>query len=244
MWGFNGYGVLGDGTVAGRNTPGQVTWLPVVSPPRISPGENTYVFPPDVGISCETPGAIIHYTTNGNDPTESDPILGPGLTLRIDRSMIVKAKAWKPGLTSSKVVSASFSILVEGPPNPPYLVLEESGALPNQAAAVDSVMNLRDPFPVVSSFPGQDSDRNTRVTIFLRNLQLLPGEMPSFVIVSLVAANNGGYEVPAEDVRPAFSSDLTQVTFRIPDNLAPGACTIRVSAHGQVSNPGIIRIRG
>lgn len=242
MWAYNSY-IFQDGTLVPK-PPAQIKWLPVVLTPRISAESSTYIFPRDVSIDCETPGAVIHYTTNGNDPTESDAILNPGTTVRIDRSMTVMAKAWKPGLAPSKVASASYAILVAGAPTPPQLILEDSGPFPNQAAAIDSVMNLRDPFPVLSAFAVQGSDRNTRVTIFLRSLQFSPGEMPSFVIVNLIDANSGNHDVPAEDVRTAFSSDLTQVTFRIPDNLPAGTCTVRVMAHGQMSNAGTIRIKG
>ncbi len=144
--------------------PAQINWLPVVLTPRISAESNTYIFPVDVSIDCETPGAVIHYTTNGNDPTESDAILNPGTTIRMDHSIILKAKAWKPGLVPSHIASMSYSILVTGNSGPPELVLEDSGPFPNQAAAVDSVMNLRDPFSVVSPFSFMGSDRKADST--------------------------------------------------------------------------------
>jgi uncharacterized protein (TIGR03437 family) len=36
---------------------------------------------------------------------------------------------------------------------------------------------------------------------------------------------------------------LTQVTFRLPDNLATGLCTVVVKAHGEMSNSGIMTIK-
>src|SRR6185369_2386456 len=80
------------------------------------------------------------------------------------------------------------------------LLLDESGPAPNQVAAVDSVLFVRDPFPVVSSLT-QSSDRNTRVMIFVATLQLAQGEPASAVEVNLVASNNQTYDVAAEDVR-------------------------------------------
>jgi len=38
-------------------------------------------------------------------------------------------------------------------------------------------------------------------------------------------------------------SNLSQVTFRLPDNLAPGVCAIKIKAHNQESNQGNIRIQ-
>lgn len=113
----------------------------------------------------------------------------------------------------------------------------------DQVAALDSSLFIRDPFPVVNGANvfNQGVDRNTRAIVFVSNLQLLPGETSSSVIVHLVDNNNQSYDVPAEDVRTV--SSFVQVTFRLPDNLAFGRCIVTIKAHAQVSNPGTIRIR-
>lgn len=123
----------------------------------------------------------------------------------------------------------------------PALLLEESGPVPDQAAALDSLLFLRDPFPVVNgaNFLNQGADRNTRVIVFVSNL--FPSEPPSSVIAHLVDSSNHTYDVPAETVRPL--SNYSQVTFRLPDNLAVGTCTVTIKAHALVSNVGTIRIR-
>jgi hypothetical protein len=69
-----------------------------------------------------------------------------------------------------------------------------------------------------------------------------PGESSSAVVVNLIDSNNQSYDVPAEDVRPERVTGFAQVTFRLPDTLFFGDCTVQVKAHGQVSNSGIIRI--
>jgi hypothetical protein len=130
-------------------------------------------------------------------------------------------------------------------PQPLQLLLEEFGPSSSQVAALDSVLFLRDPFPVVN---GADllnlgSDRNTRVIIFAANLQLAQGETSSAVVVNLVDSNGLSYDIPAEDVRPVPNFNFTQVIFRLPNNLPAGTCTIKVKAHSQVSNAGTIRIR-
>jgi uncharacterized repeat protein (TIGR01451 family) len=127
--------------------------------------------------------------------------------------------------------------------SPPQLILDESGPDPNQAAALDSLLCLRDPFPVqgIAAWLNLGSDRNTRVIIFVANLRLNPGETSSSVVVNLIGSNQS-YDVPAEDVRLAPNTDFAQVTFRLPNSLAPGACTITVKAHSQISNSAIIRI--
>jgi hypothetical protein len=123
-------------------------------------------------------------------------------------------------------------------------MLEESGPAPQQAAAFESLLFTRDPFRVKSIAdwfnlpPGQ----NTLVMIFAQNLRLNQGETASDVIVNLVDGNNQPFDVPAADVRAVPNVDLTQVLFRLPDALAPGTCKVTITAHGQTSNMGTIRI--
>lgn len=126
---------------------------------------------------------------------------------------------------------------------PIKLLLDTSGPVLDQAAALNSSLFIRDPFPVVdtTNVLNQGADRNTRVMVFASSLLILPGEPSSSVIVHLVDSNSQSYDVPAEDVRPV--SNFVQVTFRLPDSLAVGTCTVTIKAHGQVSNLGTIRIR-
>jgi hypothetical protein len=127
---------------------------------------------------------------------------------------------------------------------PLLLLLEESGLGPLQVAALDSLFLMRDPFPVIPTgyVFNQGSDRNTRVIVFVTSLQLAATDAASSVTVSLVDGNGQSHNVGAEDVRAVPLFNFTQVTFRLPDNLGPGACNIRIRAHDQESNPGTIRI--
>jgi hypothetical protein len=122
------------------------------------------------------------------------------------------------------------------------LLLEESGT---QAAALDAVLLLRDPFPVLnlSNLLHPETDRNTRVLVFVKNLQLQAGETAAVVTVNLVDSSSQSYDLPAESVWAMSSLEFSQITFRLPDGLAPGSCTVQIKAHGQVSNVGVIRIK-
>lgn len=120
------------------------------------------------------------------------------------------------------------------------LVYEGSGPFVDHVAALDAIFHVRDPFRVVS-LPerfANGSDRNTRVVLFVRNLQLNPGETPSAVGVIVL----GSDIVPAEDVRAVPNTDLTQVVFRLPNFLPEGSHTVQILAHTRVSNSGTIRI--
>lgn len=122
------------------------------------------------------------------------------------------------------------------------LFLDISGPNPNQAAAVDSVLFVRDPFrvPSIGEWWNSGADRNTRVIIFAVNLN--PAEPASAVTVSLVDSNSQTHNITSEDVRAVPNSNLTQVRFRLPDTLPAGNCVITIKAHGQTSNAGTIRI--
>lgn len=121
------------------------------------------------------------------------------------------------------------------------LILDDAG----QAAALDSVLHTRDPFPVIdtANVLNQGVDRNTRVAIFVSNFQLGSGELPSSVVINLVDSSSQSFDIPAEDVRSTSNPAFTQVIFRLPDTLSPGICTLFVKAHGLTSNIGAIKIR-
>jgi hypothetical protein len=128
------------------------------------------------------------------------------------------------------------------------LLLEDIG-VPQRAAALDAVLFSRDPFPVINPFNSfkSPSDPNTRLLVFVRNLQLAPNETADVVKINLVDSTNHFWNVDAEDVRVAPpgapSVDFSQIRFRLPDALAPGICTIQITVHGQVTNTSFIQIK-
>ena len=115
----------------------------------------------------------------------------------------------------------------------------------NQLAAVDSVLLIRDPFPVINGNGNQlkkSSDPNTRVVLFVLNLQLSPGQPASVVQIGLTGPGAPQF-LAAESVRSIPGVELTQVTFRLPNNAPPGTYQVQLFAFGQVSNIGTIRIK-
>ena len=79
--------------------------------------------------------------------------------------------------------------------------------------------------------------------MFVRNLQLAQDEPAASVIVGLIDDSGQNIEVAAEAVRAVSNTDFVQVIFRLPSGLAAGTCTVRVKAHGLISNAGTMRIR-
>ncbi|HEX7122900.1 MAG TPA: chitobiase/beta-hexosaminidase C-terminal domain-containing protein [Gemmatimonadaceae bacterium] len=117
-WGGNGSGQIGDGTTEHRFVPVQIAeagfaWK--ASTPTLSPGAGTYTTPTLVVLNAATPGATIHYTTSGVDPTPADPGLASGSTLLADETLTLKAVAVKNGMPRSNVAAAVYTMNLPAP---------------------------------------------------------------------------------------------------------------------------------
>ncbi|HYV09388.1 MAG TPA: Calx-beta domain-containing protein [Pyrinomonadaceae bacterium] len=170
-------------------------------------------------------------TVNGDTEAEPNENFLVNLTFS-DNAAIVRAQA------------TGTIINDEGATAPLQLLLDESGPDLIQAGALESILLMRDPFPVVTpNLMVTGPDRNTRVDLFARNLQLGQGETAASVVVRVVDSNNQSYDVPAEAVLLVQGTDLTQVTFRLPNGLPDGKCIVELRAQGRSSNSGTFRIR-
>lgn len=81
--------------------------------PRLSPGSGTYAWDALITVTAPTPGSVLHHSTSGQDPTEDDPTICSGCTLR-NPGATLKVKAWKAGTTPSPVASASYDFVRSG----------------------------------------------------------------------------------------------------------------------------------
>ena len=127
----------------------------------------------------------------------------------------------------------------------PTLVTE---GFTSQAAAVNALNSLRDPFPLSTTFLGQTIP--TRVALFTRFVDLLPGEDVLAVVVTGRDANQTVHQLPVEAVvdAPTVGSlpageSLTQVTVRLPGDLHSGDLFINISLRGLTSSLFRIRIQ-
>jgi len=138
-WGTNWNGELGDGTGAQQRTPVQIPAF--TNAKQIGAGyQHSFAFKTDgslwitgmndygqIGDSTTEKqfspkqmtrlngGVTIHYTTNGADPTESDPTINSGGSIQVDRNLTLKARVWKQGWTQSSIKTAVYTI---NTPNP------------------------------------------------------------------------------------------------------------------------------
>ena len=92
-----------------------VSSLPVCAQPTFSIAAGTKLGAQSVTLSCETEGAQIYYTTNGEDPQEISADLYNSSAIAIDHTTTIKAIAVKSGMTTSAIASATYTIKCKTP---------------------------------------------------------------------------------------------------------------------------------
>ncbi|MCU1337781.1 MAG: hypothetical protein JWO19_3362 [Bryobacterales bacterium] len=98
-----------DSAVASGNYTIQATTQSATSTPTYNPAGGTFSSAQVVTISSATAGAAIRYTTDGSTPTSSTGILYSG-PISVNSSVILKAIAYKVGMTDSSVNAATYTI--------------------------------------------------------------------------------------------------------------------------------------
>ncbi|OWA35023.1 hypothetical protein B9G55_14915 [Saccharibacillus sp. O16] len=84
--------------------------------PSASPGGGAVAAGTLVTLSTVTSDSMIHYTTDGSEPTANSPVyMAP---VAVNSAMTIKAIAVKEGLVSSPVLTASYTITVPNPSTP------------------------------------------------------------------------------------------------------------------------------
>lgn len=84
-----------------------VNSTPTVVAPTFDPAGGNYLTTQNVSLTTTTDGATIHYTTNGDEPTETSATYSSPIS--ISTTTTIKAKAFKAGMDASAVASATYS---------------------------------------------------------------------------------------------------------------------------------------
>jgi sugar lactone lactonase YvrE len=88
-----------------------ISYPKISPPPTFSPAAGTYTSDQSVTISCSTPGAAIHYTTDGSAPTASSATYAAPVAVAGNGATVtVRAIATKSGMTSSDASSAAYTM--------------------------------------------------------------------------------------------------------------------------------------
>ena len=78
-----------------------------VATPVINPNGGSYYEPQTVSITCADADAVIRYTTDGTEPTESSTVYSQPFT--VSTTTTIMAKAWKTNMTPSFTATATIS---------------------------------------------------------------------------------------------------------------------------------------
>ena len=82
--------------------------------PVLNPAPGTYASAQSVTLSDSTPGAVIHYTTNGTTPTASSAVYTVGSAVQIGTTTTLQAIAVAGGYGNSGVSGGTYTITSQG----------------------------------------------------------------------------------------------------------------------------------
>jgi len=134
---------------------------------------------------------------------------------------------------------SSFPILILA--KAPVLLTEDSSL---NALALDGVVQTRDPFPLMTNnYFG--TDKRTRLTLLLVDLDLYQGETLSIISVQAQDSQQRNFVLPVENLRKVPGVPwMSQLLVRLPSELAGVTnVTLTVSARGQVSRAAQLRLQ-
>ncbi len=117
-WGGNGSGRLGDGTFKTRYSPISIstsgyTWKAATPMISVASGDAWWTFYTQITNVMSGSGSEMHYTTNGSEPTLSDPVVASGTWMLIDRSQTLKVRTWLTGFSPSNIAQETYTFYVD-----------------------------------------------------------------------------------------------------------------------------------
>src|SRR5579871_3198546 len=98
------------GTQSSVTVYGLLSGLPAVAVPTFSPAGGSFSSAQSVSLADTTPGAVIHYTTNGTTPSASSAQYNPSSPIQVSSTTTIEAIAIASGYANSPVASATYTI--------------------------------------------------------------------------------------------------------------------------------------
>lgn len=132
----------------------------------------------------------------------------------------------------------AFTIINNGSP---VLLTEENT---ERAVALDSVTQTRDPFPLINTL-NFSSDQRTRVSLFAKGLELLPGEDASALTARAEDGQGNVYLLTVEylGALPGVSA-IKQLIIKLPENVSgPNDLWVQLTLRGTTTNRALIKIK-
>jgi len=231
-WGLNASSQLGDGTAIDRRTAdsvsgGSYSWK--VGTPIFSVSAGTYSQIQNVLVTTATAGAVMHYTVDGTDPAESDPVVPSNGVVVVDRTVTLKAAGWKPGSTASSVVMASYSMQVAQPAFSPTAGTFTSPARVTITTATPGTVihYTSDGSTPTAASPAYSSPVDVGTTVTLKAVGMRSGWSDSTVRSGVFTMNFGTLSAPTLTTTPGSYEEQVVVTLA-----AQELSTIRYTTNG------------
>jgi hypothetical protein len=163
------------------------------------------------------------------------PIIDDGLVERTETINVVLSSPGAGAFEGSPFTS-TITILDD---DKPLLLLEENTS---RAAVLDSVLLMRDPFPL-GNIHNLSLDQRTRIMLFTTGIELNSGETPSSILVQLEDSQNHIYPLVVEDCRKVPNFDFSQIVVKLPDSIdTEGDFRITLTFRSTTGNKPLVRI--
>jgi hypothetical protein len=199
-----------------------------------NPKRLTSDFSVDMSPSWSPDGSKIAFATS-RDTIVSGPARhavytmnpdGSGQTRVTDLSIDAVDPVWQPHPAPTIILGV------------PVLMTEQGTVW---AAAMDSVTLVHGPFAALAEH-NLSSDQRTRILLFLTNTDFAAVKT---VTVQFTDAQGSQVIIPSESANmvPA-QPQIVQLTFRLPDNVAPGDASLSVEVDGVRTNTAFVKIKG
>jgi len=168
--------------------------------PAFSPGAGTYNSVKSVKISDTTPGAVLYCTTDGSTPTTSSPQCSA--TVTVSKTEFLQAIAVAPGMNASAVMSAGYTISLNGVATPSFLPAGGSYSSAQTVSITDSVSGANIFYTLDGSTPTTSSTAYTA-----------PIKVSSSETINAIAAASGYSNSDVATAAYTIGSLLTPPTF-------------------------------
>ena len=86
-----------------------------VPAPQLSPAGGTHRHFVEVTVTSPVGAVTLHYTLDGNEPTQGDPQVASGTTVYVGASSTLSVKGWRPGWDPSVVSTNNYVITAPRP---------------------------------------------------------------------------------------------------------------------------------
>ncbi|HEX2269550.1 MAG TPA: PQQ-dependent sugar dehydrogenase [Pyrinomonadaceae bacterium] len=161
-----------------------------------------------------------------------------GISQPVDLKVAADGSLYYLSIGSGSVFRVRFN---SPPAGPPVIATEQNTDI---AIALDSPTELRDPFSLVNPFNFSADDR-TRVSLFVENLNLLPGEDRSAVTARAEVSGQNPFPLEVEFVgKVPGLEQFTQVIVKLDAGLPPNQPVfVSVTLRGQTSNKARVRMK-